>query len=138
MKKYVTKKNVLYVSSVYLVYFLALFLLDFGCDSSWCRIHDDDFFGVTLYSLAPLFPVFIFSLITYRMPKAVFDHWMQFAIWATPLVMFLTYLINGGGNNGLGVEGVIGGAFDMLLLMIIYGSYIGISVWRIVWAYRRK
>ncbi len=50
----------------------------------------------------------------------------------------LTFLILGGGsNNGLGLAGAIGGAFDALLFIILYSIFCGISVWRIVSKYRQ-
>lgn len=139
MKNLLTKKNVLIGSSTYFLIVALIFVAAEICDKKdFCRIREDEFPGILIFILLPLFFVFIFSLLTYRMRPFVFDYWMKFAVWATPLLMLLTYMINMGGNNGFGVEGVIGGAFDAMILMILYGLYCGISIWRVAHAHRMK
>ena len=136
MKNCGTKKNVLFLSLFGVSFFLSpvIFYWIFDCYS-----RDIFLCSAPYQNIAMLFvlfvPTLLFSLITYHMRQEVFDHWMKFAIWATPLLMVLTFLINGGGNNGLGVEGVIGGGFDVMLYMIFYGLYVGISLWRILSKY---
>src|SRR3989338_9979434 len=131
-----TKKKVLIISASYPIFFGVIFLLSQVCQfGTWCSVSENSALGLIIFILFPLLPVFLFSLITYKLHQEVFDHWMKFALWATPLLMVLTFLINGGGNNGIGVEGVIGGGFDVMLYMIFYGLYVGISLWRILSKY---
>jgi hypothetical protein len=139
MNLIITKKLVLNFSGIYVLYFLALAVTSFVCNSSWCRIHDADVLGVLFFVFMPLLPVFFFTLITYRMRQQVFDRWISFAVWATPLLIVLTYLINSEGQqNGLGIEGPISASFDALLYFILYGLYFVISLLIIFRANRVK
>lgn len=71
------------------------------------------------------------------MRDEVFDHWIKFAIWAVPTMIVLTYIIMGGGQNGLGIESAYSNSFDALLYMLLYGTFIGISIYRIVSKYKQ-
>ena len=115
-----------------------IFVLAYYCGKmNACEIREDKFPGILIFLLAPLIVVFLFSITTYKMPEKVFQHWIKFAQWATPLLMIITFLILGGGNNGMGVEGVIGGVFDAFSIGFFYVLFVGISIWRIVSA-RKK
>lgn len=129
--KWKIKKGIFSLSLGYVTYFVALFVLSFLCQSASCRVHDSDPLGIIFFLFLPLLPVFIFSLITYRMSNSVFKRWLDFSIWAVPVLMILTFIINGGTNNGLGIEGAIGGAFDVFLIGIFYLIYCAISSWLI-------
>ncbi len=140
MHKVVTKKNVLIISLMGTTLVSSQFFFDSdSCgSSSFCHaiggILNQE--NMLVFSIAPL--LFFLSLLTYRLPRTVFGHWMGFAIWSTPLLMLLTFLINKGGQNGLGMSGIMGGAFDTLLLGLLYGAYIFISLFRIVKAWRAE
>lgn len=83
MKNLVTKKNVFIFSSA-----LAVALLFVGyfqekcyenahslCWQYWDKIPDD----IQVFYL--MFPIFFFSLITYKLRDEVFESWMKFAKW---------------------------------------------------------
>ncbi len=137
MKNLLTKKNILLtglVGALFLI--IAMFPVDLGiCEKNSydCRTNFD-----FLQDIVSVFPImFFFSLITYKMRDEVFDHWMKFAVWAVPTMMLLTYLILGGASQGgLGIESAYGGSFDAFLFMLLYGIFIGVSIYRIVSKYR--
>jgi hypothetical protein len=136
MKKWLTKKNVFIASGAYIVFFLAIFLLAYVCDNKdLCEIREDEFPGILIGIFAPLFFSFIFSVVTYKMPESVFQNWVKFAAWAIPMLVILSFFVAVDSNNGFGVEGVIGGAFDLLVLGIFYVMFIGISIWKIAAVY---
>lgn len=138
MSKFLTKKNVLKVSFGY-VHLVALIILAAAiCDQQHlCEVREDEFPGTLIFLFLPLLPVFIFSLMTYRMNPKVFERWVNFSVWAVPSLIIITFLVNGGGNNGLGVEGVIGGAFDAFLIGIFYVLYCVISLWLIFFKHKK-
>ncbi|MDO8231925.1 MAG: hypothetical protein Q7T37_01860 [bacterium] len=127
-----TKKNVLRVSSGYIVYLTSLFLVSVVCYSNWCRIHDDDLLGRILFFFAPLFPIFFLSLITYRMKDEVFQAWWGFARWWVPVIIVVTLLLeNAGGGGTLGMNK----DFTAFILIILYSILIITSLVKIVNAY---
>ncbi len=137
MKKILTKKNVLIFSSLgILLLIVSMYPTKVGvcADYSYDCKKNFDF----LQDIVSIFPIlFLFSFTTYKMKDEVFHHWMKFAVWATPAIMILTFLILGGGsNNGFGMAGAIGGAFDALLFIILYSIFCGVSIWRIVSKHR--
>ncbi len=139
MNKFLTKKNILILSLFGTIFFLSpvIFYNIFDCYNQNTFLCSAEYQHITMLFVL-LIPNLVFSLITYKMRQEVFDYWMKFAIWATPLLMILTFLISGGGNNGLGVEGAIGGGFDAMLFMILYGTFMGVSIYRIVSKYRQR
>lgn len=74
-----TKRNVLLVSFLGLIFFISAFLISvnglcsniYFCD----RPHDDSLAAIFF----PFFPLFLFSLITYKMREEVFQSWFRFA-----------------------------------------------------------
>ncbi len=58
-----------------------------------------DFISPIETMLFPLLPVFLFSLITYKMRDEVFQTWIKFTKWFIPLSMFLI-LITPTANGG--------------------------------------
>ncbi len=131
------KKLTMGVSGAYSAFFVGVLIDSLICESVWCRIHDRDLSGILFFNLLPLLPVFLLTLITYRMKEVVFQHWMRFAVWATPLLIVLSYLVLSGENNGLGVEGVIGAAFNAMVVGALYVIFIAISLWRIYSMYSK-
>jgi cytochrome bd-type quinol oxidase subunit 2 len=132
MKNLLTKKNVLWMSGVgggiFLLFLFAL-LYDFcGPYRQICK----DIYTPAAYLFFSFPFVFFLSLVTLKMPNDVFRHWMNFTVWAVPVLIVLTYLLTAGSNNGLGIESAYGGSFDTLLLVLLYGIFLGISLYRIV------
>lgn len=127
-----TKRNVLYVSIGYMVYFAILFLIGTVCDRTWCDIQEDGFLVSVLYSFVPLFPLFILSLITYRMKDEVFRAWWGFARWWVPVIIIVTLLLenaSGGGTLGMNND------FTAFILIILYSILIVVSLVKIMRAY---
>jgi len=82
-----TKKNVLVVSFAYVIFFIVSFLVSLLCEEDMCRIHDDSVLGWMLLNFIFLIPIFIFSLITYKMREEVFQSWWRFARWFAPVII---------------------------------------------------
>jgi hypothetical protein len=131
-----TKKNVFLMSLVYVVYFAAILLVSAICESAWCRVHDDDFLGQVLFFFLPLLPVFLLSLITYRMRDEIFQAWWSFARWFVPVIIVVTFLLENAGSGGgyLGMQK----DFNFLVLFVFYSIFIITSLARIILTYRRS
>ncbi len=131
-----SKKNVLRISGLYTLYFVGLLVLDYFCHSSWCRVRDDDFLGWIFFLCMPLLPVFVLSLITYKMQEAVFQAWWRFAMWFVPLIMIVTYFLYSGHQQS-GFVGVAQDAFYFAILVALYAIFILTSLIRIILANRQ-
>jgi hypothetical protein len=73
------------------------------------------------------------------MRNEVFEHWMKFGRWGIPVLFFINFLLfDAPISNGLGgIGGVMGKAFVAMLLVILYGTFCIISLWRIVSKYKQ-
>lgn len=133
------KRNVLIISSAYAIFFLVIFMLGEYCDSAWCRVHDDDPLGIIFFFLLPLLPLFFLSLITYRMKEEVFQAWWGFAWWWVLVIIAVTlFLQNAGGGGGIGISGAVSGAFDVLVIGILYVILVVTSLVKILRAYPKN
>ena len=94
MDKWMTKRNVLIISSLYIFCFAAVVFISTSCSSDTCKIREDSSLVVSLYALFPLAVVFIFSLVTYFMREEVFRTWWNFARWMVPVVIIATFTVN--------------------------------------------
>jgi len=80
-----------------------------------------------IYSLIFLsLPIFLFSLLTYRLHDSVFHAWFNFARWWVPVIIGVTLWVESLGS-GSGMEGAIAGGLMMLFigsfyLILILGS----------------
>ena len=124
------------MSSVYIVYFVTVLLVSALCKSTWCKVREDDIFGILFFIFTPLIFVFFFSLITYKMKEGVFRAWWGFARWFAPVIIVVTLLQNTA-HTPSGFGGVASGAFDFALLFILYALFVLISLIRIAIAYTR-
>ncbi len=129
-----TKKSVLLISVVYLMYVLGILLVDTTCKSLWCNIRDDDFFGQIFFAFSPLGATFLLSLITYKMKEEVFHVWWNFARWFVPIIIVVTYLLN---NAPTGNSLNAGQDATFLILFILYAILIITSLTKIVRTYRK-
>ena len=78
----------------------------------------------------------LLSLITYKMKEEVFQAWWRFARWWVLVIIAVTLLLqNAGGGGGIGISGAVGGAFDALILGILYAILVITSLVKIVRAY---
>ena len=92
-----------------------------------------DSYEVNTISILPLLPIFILSLITYKMQDEVFRAWWGFARWWVPVIIAVTlFLQNAGGGGGWGLGS---GGFDILILSIFYAIFVITSLVKIVRAY---
>jgi hypothetical protein len=132
-----TNKLALKISSAYLAFFVLLIFASMICDSSWCEIREDGIFGTLLFTLAPLFPIFVFSLVTYKMRDQVFHAWWNFARWWAPVIVVVTLLLNNASGTGGGYIGM-GQDFIFLIQGILYAILVIVSLVKIVRAYSKK
>lgn len=133
------KKKVLTIALAYPGFFTALFLFTQICNSATlCNMSENNVLGLILGIFFPLVPTLLFSLITYKMRDEVFEHWVKFAAWFVPVMIVLTFLILGGASNGgLGIKSSYSDSFDAFLFMILYGTFIGVSLYRVVSKYKQ-
>jgi small-conductance mechanosensitive channel len=137
MKNKGTKKNVFAASGITAG---ALVIWDYVGNVSWCTwggvLHRDclHFFSGVEVVLIPILPLFLFSLLTYRMHDEVFRAWWNFARWIVPIIALATLLANMMPSNR--------GFFNMdaliylLVLVPLYAVFILVSLWKIVRTYR--
>lgn len=118
-----------------MIFVVSMYSVDFGVckDVSYdCRKTAD--------SVQTIFSIFLllslFSLITYKMQEEVFQAWWRFARWFVPIIIIVTYLLNTSHEQS-GFGGVAQGAFDFLILIVLYIIFIITSLVRIILAYRR-
>ncbi len=126
------KKIVLWFSAVYAGCFVGAFLIsEVICKAKWCRIHDDDFIGLTLIIFSPFIPVFLLSLITYKLREEVFRAWWNFARWFVPIIMLVTFLLNSTHRGG-GISGAVAGSFNIFVVGVLYAIFVITSAAKIV------
>ncbi len=121
-----TKGKVLSVSSTYVLLFTILLFAGEMCHSDWCRVREDDLIGILFFILLPLLPVFLFSLITYKMKDEVFASWISFAKWYVPMLVVMTFLLQDGGGSGF--AGAVSGWFNLMILGALYVAFIVVSL----------
>lgn len=95
-------------------------------------------------SIAPLIltllPLFLLSLITYKMREGVFHAWWNFARWWVPVIIVVTLLLSSAsdGGGGMGGGGLASGMLDFAVLWILYIILVIVSIVKIVRAYGKK
>ncbi len=139
-----TKKILLFTMLIGTILLLPFFyrpfnywLYDFCFPTGRCLnfLVNIDFIG-HFFLLAP--PLFLLSLITYKMRDEVFRAWWNFARWWVPVIILVTYLQSTqAGGGGLGIGGAISSGFDILILGFFYAILVIVSLWRIVRKYRQ-
>jgi hypothetical protein len=120
-----------------MIYAITLLVVASLCTSSWCKIHDNDSFGFIFMSFIALFPMFLFSLITYKMREEVFQAWWSFARWFVPVIIGVTFLLKTSVNDSGGSLSSPG-TLSFVVLTILYPVFALVSVVKIVRAYRRS
>jgi len=122
-----TKKNILLISSVYIVFLIAVFLFGGKCyDNQWCHVNLNDILNSTATLFLPFLPLFLFSLITYKMRDEVFTTWVNFAKWWVPLTVFLTLIAPSSDGSFFPVDKgriafVMTALFSILSFLIVFG-----------------
>ncbi len=130
------KKLAILISAVYCAYFLFIIALSSFCDSPFCKVREDEPLGVILVVFLSLVPVFLLSLITYKLPEQVFQAWWSVARWFVPIIVVITFLTNYGHQQS-GFGGVAQGAFSFVFLFLLYAAFIITALTRIFFAYRK-
>ncbi len=80
-------------------------------------------------------PLFLLSLITYKMKDEVFRAWWDFAWWWSLLIVGVTFLLThaqGGGTLGMNQD------FTFFVLSILYALLVIVSLYRIMCAHRES
>lgn len=96
-----------------------------------------EFASLLLISIA--LPLLILSLITYKMQDEVFRAWWGFARWWILVIIAVTlFLQNAGGGGGIGIGGAVSGAFDVLVIGILYVILVVTSLAKILRAYLKN
>lgn len=136
-----TKKIVLIIGLFVILFLLFLAYLQGGTDcysTPWCgRLWDS--INTTGAVLMVFIPVFLFSLITYKMREEVFRAWWNFAIWFVPLIMFVTFLQNYSSHlGGSGISSAVNDSFNYFILGLLYLIFVVVSVFRIASVYRNN
>lgn len=122
-----------------LFFFIVSFLVSLLCEEDMCRIHDDSVLGWMLLNFIFLIPIFIFSLITYKMRQEVFQSWWRFVRWFAPVIILVTFLINSQRQSGgMGISGAIRSSFNLFIIGIFYAIFIITSTIKIILTYRDK
>lgn len=131
------KKQVLIVSGIASLLFFspAIFYGIFDCYTS-NQFLCGDFYRSVAMNLVPLLPVFLLSLVTYKLRKDAFDAWFSLSLWFVPVLIFVTLstTMNSGGGGGF-LSGAMSQAFDALFLGIFYVSFLLVSFVRIILVY---
>jgi len=119
-----------FITSVFFIWYItnaSLGLCDnfniFLCDYSMDRIKA--FFVFILI-------IFLFSLLTYKLPNRIFTYWWKFARLAIPAVFFLVILINLRLHHTPGGWMNLDNEIDLLMIYLIYGLFTLGSVIQIV------
>lgn len=124
------KRNVLLISLVFVIIFLvSIFSQEIGLCSSltFCSEH----FDVIAEVIFPILPLFLFSLITYKMREEVFQLWFRFARVYIPASMLLILLAPSYSSNWMF-------PYDKGIAAFLFSSlFIIISIVKIVLAHRR-
>ena len=133
-----TKRHVFFVGLAGTLLILFLFSLETSsCYSNTSCLEFRRFFNRQLTFIPPyLFflpiPIFILSLITYKMRDEVFRAWWGFARWWVPVIMVVTLLLeNAGGGGTLGMNK----DFTAFILIVLYSILIVTSLVKIFNAY---
>ncbi len=131
MKNLLTKKNILWISGIggglAIIFLFPTESGICGRDNYSCRQTANAllmFFGI-------FFPLFLFSLITYKMKDEVFESWIFFAKWFVPLLVAATLFFQGGGPSG-GFGGAVSDWFDAMILGALYVIFIVTSLIKII------
>lgn len=128
--QHINKRLLSFVGLLFLLIPLSLIYVQTICDypdSEWCQSNWSLIGTLGKVTFWPSIMFFVFTLITLTMKENVFEAWKKFAMWATPLVVILTYFIMNmeSGGGGVGGPSIHLGA---ILLPLLYGAYFLISL----------
>lgn len=82
-----TKKKVIYIGLIGLLFFLfSYFSKDLGICSNYASKCSDISYLFVIFSFI-FIPVFIFSILIYKLKDSVFLSWKNFSIWVIPIFL---------------------------------------------------
>lgn len=115
-----------------------LFANDYGGFS--CRYYTDSghaikFCEIAFFTLLPMIPLFLLSLITYKMRDEVFRAWWNFARWSVPLSIVVVLASSGSRGGSMGIPNIFDQeffafVFSALFLLISLGI-IAVKWWKL-------
>ncbi len=140
--KYLTKKNVVVLFLLFLIFAVSSMLLDSQCDQfSWCPISNPGYIseslGYVLLFILYVTPLLLPVVLTLPLKKQVFEIWKKFAVVAIPAVLAIDlYLYNMSLNQA---SGFAPGSdlWPAIISLFLYGGYflvsfvvIGVAWWK--------
>lgn len=126
------KKNILYLTLIGTFVLSVVFFESEICGFKKCPLYWDKLPYLFVFILPVLLPL-LFSLITYRLPDAVFTHWWHFTRWFIPLSMFLVLIAPGKGGDAIPTP-----EFGPIIFIFMMTIYLIISSVKIIRAYRNS
>lgn len=127
MTNLLTKKNVLIISSVYVICLVAMLLFSKCYGGRWCPLNIYKLDYVPVFVFLPLFPSFLLSLTTYKMREEIFASWVNFAKWWVPLSVFAILITPEKAGGFVSIP------YQSALALIVTGVFFFISLVLIVW-----
>lgn len=129
MKNILTKKNVLWGSSLYVFFLSVLYVSGFDCyQNSWCHGTLGDLISRIIFALLPLIGIFFFSLLTYRMKDEVFLYWITFTKWYMPAWIFSSFFLLNSRSYGGGFGSFIDNWLRGVLVLGLLCAYLLVSI----------
>ncbi len=125
-----TKKKTLYGSLLALaIFFVSVYSVNVGL----CSVYNHSclvVFDTIAAALLIFIPVFLLTLLTYRMRDSVFDQWMKFAVWYVPIDMVLAALIFLWASNGMwgGLGLMVAGSISVTVILGLLGIFTVVSL----------
>lgn len=93
MNNFFSKKGLLIIGFFgTLIQVISKYNVDLGICSSYSSKCNDVAYILTVYSWV-FVPLFIFSLITYKLKQSTFDSWRKFSIWSIPLILIIITML---------------------------------------------
>jgi len=123
--KFLTKNKTLLISFALVGIPLLIILIQETCNyqkQDWCSVNSSLIGDIGKSTIVPAILFLFFTLLTVSFRSVVFQSWIKFATWATPLMIGLLYLI---------INMPTSGFIDVrpaLYALILYGMYFVISL----------
>ncbi len=142
MKKWKTKRMVFLFGSDGIFALVSLLFLFGGrwcyegstCESIEYRISEN--FQVAFYFL---FPLFLFSLLTYKLRDEIFLAWWRFTRWFVPIAIILTLITPHDHGGGWGIPSLLDPEFVGIVFAFLFAAIsVVIIAWKIIAVYYLK
>ena len=133
----ITRKSLLTISGI-----ISVGLVIVGTTGTYalCRNEEDciKILHFAFLNLVPIFPLFIFSLITYWMPETIYRAWFKFALVWIPLSMLLIFISPEYSSDWMYRIEKGSVAFGMSALFVIISTLIIVGTYLRAWVGRKK